>query len=211
MSEGLGSSVLPRQTLRPRSDDPAALPAPEAAALPRTTVFMSSDSALSLATAPLTCDERCRALACGKRAFPTRTSVLSRPLGSQHAKASVTGRCSATQASLLVEHQRRGRHYSRAFPDTVPAPRARTTHSFAACRVVAVQAHGEAALSVGALHGVSFCCLTFELTRPVRKAALGRQPRMSLRPGCRPRAACLAGSRVERGVRHLPPPLACTC
>ena len=46
-----------------------------------------------------------------------------------------------------------------------------------------------------------WCGLTFELRRPTRQDALGRQPTMSLRPGCRPRAACLGGSPLERGVR----------
>ena len=58
------------------------------------------------------------------------------------------------------------------------------------------------------LHGAAVgCCLTFELRLPARHAALGRQRRMSLRPCCRPRAACLVGSPLERGVRHqLRPP-----
>jgi hypothetical protein len=43
--------------------------------------------------------------------------------------------------------------------------------------------------------------LTFELRRPTRWGALGRQPTMSLRPGCRPRAPRLVGSPLERGVR----------
>ena len=44
--------------------------------------------------------------------------------------------------------------------------------------------------------------LTFELRRPARHAALGRQRKMSLRPRGRPRVACLVGSPLERGVRR---------
>jgi hypothetical protein len=44
--------------------------------------------------------------------------------------------------------------------------------------------------------------LTFELRRPARQDAFGRQPTMgACDPGCRPKAACLVGSPLERGVR----------
>jgi hypothetical protein len=51
--------------------------------------------------------------------------------------------------------------------------------------------------------------LTFELRRPARQDAFGRQPTMgACDPGCRPKAACLVGSPLERGVRpHAEPPL----
>ena len=44
--------------------------------------------------------------------------------------------------------------------------------------------------------------LAFELRRPARQATLGRQRKMSLRPRCRPRVACLVGSALERGDRR---------
>ena len=60
--------------------------------------------------------------------------------------------------------------------------------------------HAEGALPAGALHGLSLRCLTFELRRPVRQAALGRQPTMSLRPGCRPRRPASRGRRSSEGL-----------
>ena len=68
------------------------------------------------------------------------------------------------------------------------------------CRVVAVQAHGEAALPAGALHGPSLCCLTFELRRPERTDALPDWPTMTT--GLSGKAAGRGGSPLERGVRQ---------
>jgi len=83
----------------------------------------------------------------------------------------------------------------------VPAflDRASASDSDGPCRLVAVQAHGAAALPAGALHGLSFCCLTFELTRPEWTDALPDGPTMTT--GQAGKAAGRGGSRVERGVR----------
>jgi hypothetical protein len=67
---------------------------------------------------------------------------------------------------------------------------------------VAVPCAPQGADSVGVLQGFSLRRLTFELSRPARQDALARQRKMSLRPRCRAKAACLAGSALERGVRQ---------
>ena len=194
LSEGLGSSVLPRDTGR------GALPASGTAALPRTTAFMSSDSALSLAGALLTRDES-RALACGKRALPEANERALSALGSPDCEG-VSCRpvfCDPREPAAAERH-RCGR-CSAGLPQPCSClGQARHSHP-RLCGVVAVQAHGEAALPAGALHGISFCCLTFELRRPTRQDALGRQQTIYISGCCRPKAACLGGSPLERGVR----------
>ena len=126
---------------------------------------------------------------------PTAAQLLRRALPEANERArSVCG-----QGEPAVQRLEHGRH-SRSQPclrlRRAPHDRSRR------CRFVAVQAHGEAVLPAGALHGLSSCGLTFELRRPARHAALGRQRTMSLRRRGRPRVACLAGSPLERGVRR---------
>ena len=116
-------------------------------------------------------------------------------LSSQNAKASDAGRRSPPK--------RASGGAPAAWPSLGPCSRlgpAGHNHS-RLCRVVAVQAHGEAALPAGALHGLPFCCLTFELRRPTRRGALARHWTICAADRCRAKAARLVGSPLERGVR----------
>ena len=112
LSEGLGSSVRRRQTLKPRSHrELTALPASGADAPPRTTDFMSSDSALSLAATLLTGDE-------SGRAFGDRAAArLFAPRSAQETAQVLRSAAAALLRRALPEAS------SRALGPGVPAKR----------------------------------------------------------------------------------------